>query len=101
MQEQTVKGNSFWLEGVELDLRELPFLDFAPTIDAGLGLLSFTTIQAAQEFVGIFARGSSAVGRTREGLDGVAAPQFAPVGIEEIAGPEDAAPGHVSPVTPH
>src|SRR5260370_23564693 len=99
MQEQAVKGNCFWLEGVELDLRELPFLDFAPTIDAGLGLLSFTAIQAAQEFVGIFARGSLAVGRTREGLDGVAAQQFAPVVIEEIAGSEDVAPGDVSAVS--
>src|SRR5260370_33614916 len=99
MQEQAVKGNCFWLEGVELDLRELPFLDLAPTIADGLGLLSFTGIQAAQEFVGIFARGSLAVGRTREGLDGVAAQQFAPVVIEEIAGSEDAAPGDVSAVS--
>src|SRR5260370_9914012 len=99
MQEQAVKGNCFWLEGVELDLRELPFLDFAPTIDAGLGLLSFTAIQAAQEFVGIFARGSLAVGRTREGLDGVAAQQFAQVVIEEITGGEDVAPGDVSAVS--
>src|SRR5260370_30892098 len=98
MKEQTVKGNCFWLEGVELDLRELPFLDFAPAIDAGLGLVSCTAIQAAQEFVGSFARGSLAVGRTREGLDSVAAQQFAPVVIEEIAGREDVAPGHVSTI---
>src|SRR5260370_6499456 len=98
MKEQTVKGNCFWLEGVELDLRELPFLDFAPAIDAGLGLVSCTAIQAAQEFVGSFARGSVAVGRTREGRDRVAAQQFAPVVIEEIAGREDVALGRVSTI---
>src|SRR6266849_10054541 len=98
MQEQAVQGDGFRLESVELDLGELTFLDFPPTIDAGLGLLSFTAIQAAQEFVGIFARGSLAVGRTRERLDRVAAQEFAPVVIEEIAGSEDVAPGHVSTI---
>ncbi len=44
MQEQAVKGDGFGLEGVELDLSELAFLDFAPPIDAGLGFLSFAAV---------------------------------------------------------
>ena len=98
MQKQAVQGDGFRLESVELDLGELTFLDFAPAVDAGLGFLSFTAVQAPQEFVGIFARSSLAVRGTGEGFDRVAAQEFAPVVIEEIAGSEDVAPGHVSTI---
>src|SRR5713226_666362 len=101
MQEQTVKSNGFGLKGVELDLGELAFLDFAPAIDARLGFLNFAAVQAAQELVGIVARSGLAVRGTGEGFDGVAAKKFAPVVIEEIAGSEDVAPGHVAAVSHH
>src|SRR5712691_1869044 len=98
MQQQTVKGNGFWLKGIELDLSELAFLDFTPTVNPGLGFLSFTAVQAAQELIGVVARSGLAVRRTSEGFDRVTAQQFAPVVIEEIAGSEDVAPGHVSTI---
>ena len=47
VQEQTVEGHVFGLEGVELDLGELAFVDFAPAIDAGLGFLGFAAVEAA------------------------------------------------------
>src|SRR3979490_3183882 len=78
MQEQTVKGPGFGLEGVELDLGELAFLDFAPAVNAGLGFLSLAPVQSAQELVGVVARGDLAVCGTGEGFDGVAAQQFSP-----------------------
>src|SRR5712692_230223 len=99
MQEQAVQGDGFRLEGVELDLGELAFLDFAPAIDAGLGFLSFTAIQAAQEFVGIFARGGLAVRGTREGFDRIAAQEFAPVVIEQVARRENVAPSDFAAVS--
>src|SRR6266851_8855503 len=99
MQEQAVQGNGFGLEGVELDLRELAFLDFAPAIDAGLGFLSFAAVQAAQEFISILARSSLAVRGTREAFDRIAAQEFAPVVIEEIAGSEDVAPSDFAAVS--
>src|SRR5467141_2130947 len=101
MQEQTVQRDGFGLEGVELDLGELAFLDFAPAIDARLGFLNFAAVQAAQELVGIVARSGLAVRGTGEGFDGVAAKKFAPVAIEEIAGSEDVAPGDVAAVGHH
>src|SRR6266481_3112758 len=93
VQQQAVKGNGLGLEGVELDLSELAFLDFAPAIDARLGLLSFAAVQAAQKFVGAVAGSGLTVRGTREGFDRVAAKKLAPVVIEEIAGGEDVAPG--------
>src|SRR5713226_7246541 len=101
MQEQPVQCDGFGLEGIELDLGELAFLDFAPTIDAGLGFLSFTAVQATQELVGVVARGGLAVRGTGEGFDGVAAQKFAPVVIEEIAGGEDVAPGDIAAIGHH
>ena len=44
MQEQAMKGHGFGLEGIELDLREMAFLDFAPAVDARLGLLSLAAV---------------------------------------------------------
>ena len=99
MQEQTVKGHGFGLEGVELDLGELAFLDFAPAVDTGLGFLSFASVQAAQEFVGVVAGSNLEVCGTREGFDGVTAQKFAPIVIEEIAGGENIAPGHFATVS--
>src|SRR5216684_6567480 len=99
MQKQAVQGDGFRLESVELDLGELTFLDFAPAVDAGLGFLSFTAVQAPQEFVGIFARSGLAVRGTGEGFDHVAAQEFAPVVIEEIAGSEDVAPSDFAAVS--
>src|SRR5258708_31951639 len=101
MQQQTVKGHGFGLEGVELDLRELAFFDFAPAVDAGLSFLSFSPVQSAQELVGIVARGDLAIRGTGEGFDGVAAQKFAPVVIEEIAGSEDVTPGDFPAVSHH
>ena len=93
MQEQTVEGHGFGLEGIKLDLGELAFLDFAPAVNAGFGFLSFAAVQTAQEVVGVVARGDLAVRGAGEGFDGVAAQKFVPVMIEEIAGGEDVAPG--------
>src|SRR5437588_4429438 len=101
MQEQTVKGHGFGLEGVELDLGELAFLDFAPAVNAGLGFLSFAAVQTAQEVVGVVARGDLAVRGAGEGFDGVAAQKFAPVVIEEITGREDVTPGDFAAVSYH
>jgi len=44
MQQQTVNGHGFGLEGVELDLGELAFLEFPPAINVGLGFLSFAAV---------------------------------------------------------
>ena len=55
MQEQTVQGHRFGLEGVQLDLGELAFPDFAPAVNARLGLLRFAAIQAAQKLDSIVA----------------------------------------------
>ena len=99
VQQQAVKGNGFGLEGVELDLSELAFLDFAPAVDARLGLLSFAAVQTAQEFVGVVAGSGLTVRGTREGFDRVAAKKLAPVVIEEIAGGEDVAPGDFAAVS--
>src|SRR5437016_10692978 len=101
MQEQTVKGHGFWLEGVELDLSERAFLDFAPAVDAGLGFLSFAAVQTAQEFAGIVAGSHLAVRGTDKGFNGVATQEFAPIVIEEIARGEDIAPGHFATVSHH
>src|SRR6266850_1970744 len=98
VQEETVERNVFGLEGVELDLGELSFGDFAPAIDAGFGFLGFTAVEAAEESVGVVARGDGAVGGTGQGFDGVAAQQFVPVVIEEIAGGKDVAPGDFAAV---
>src|SRR5258707_11662960 len=92
MQQQTVKGHGLWLEGVELDLGELAFLDFPPAVNAGLGFLSFAAIQSAQELAGVVARSSPTNRGTSESFDGVAAQKLAPVMIEEVAGGEDVAP---------
>src|SRR5260370_3489687 len=100
-QEQTVQRDGFGVEGVELDLGELAFLDFAPAIDARLGFLNFAAVQAAQELVGMGERSGVAVRGTGEGLDGVAAKKFAPVVMEEIAGSEDVAPGDDAAVGHH
>src|SRR5260370_2532496 len=92
MQEQAVERHRFGLQGIELDLGELAFLDFAPAVNAGLGFLSFAAIQSAQELAGVVARSSPTNRGTSESFDGVAAQQFAPVVFEEIAGREDVAP---------
>src|SRR6266853_1905358 len=101
MQKQAVESDGLGLKGIELDLGELAFLDFAPAIDTRLGFLGFAAVEAAQEFRGVFARSSLAVRRTGEGFDGVAAKKFAPVVIEEIAGREDVAPGNFAAVGHH
>ena len=101
MQEQAVKSHGLGLEGVELDLDELAFLDFAPTVNAGFGFLGFAAVEAAQEFGGVLTRSGLAVRGPGERLDGVAAEKFVPVVIEKIAGSEDVAPGDVSPVSNH
>ncbi len=93
-----MKGHWFGLEGVELNLGELAFLDFAPAIDTGLGFLSLAAVQSAQELVGVVARSSLGVGGTGEGLDRVAAQKFMPVVIEEIAGSENVAPSDFATV---
>src|SRR6266436_10036062 len=98
-EQQAVKGYGFGLEGVELDLGELAFLDFAPTVDAGLGFLGFAAVKAAKEFGGVFARSGLAVRGPREGFDSVAAKKLAPVMIEKIAGSEDVTPGDVATVS--
>src|SRR5260370_22266076 len=98
MQEQTVKGDGCGLEGVELDLCELAFLDFAPAVHAGLSFLRFAAVQPTQELAGVVGRGGLAIRRTGEGFDGVAAQKFAPVVIEEIAGSEDVAPSAIAAV---
>jgi hypothetical protein len=55
VEEQAVERHGFGLEGVELDLRELAFADFAPAVNAGFGLLSFAAVQAAEKLIGIVA----------------------------------------------
>jgi len=70
VQQQTVKGHGFGLEGVELDLGEVAFLDFAPAVNPGSVFLSFAAVQTAQELVGVVARGGLAVCGTGEGFDG-------------------------------
>src|SRR6266481_5989715 len=99
MQEQAVQSKGFGLEGVELDLSKFAFLDFAPTINAGLGFLSFAAVQAAQKLVGVVAGSGLAIRGTRKGFDGVTAQQLAPVVIEKIAGGEDVAPGDFAAVS--
>jgi hypothetical protein len=54
-----VKRDELGLETVELDLREMAFSDFSPTIDAGLGFLSLRAIERAKEFGGTVARATS------------------------------------------
>src|SRR5437773_12430173 len=93
MQEQTVKGHRFGLEGVQLDLGEWALLDFAPAVNARLGFLSFAAVQSPQELVGVVARRDLAVRGAGEGFNGVAAQKFAPVVTEEITGREDVTPG--------
>ncbi len=44
VEEKAVKGDGFGLEGVELDLGELAFLDFAPAVHAGLSFLGFAAV---------------------------------------------------------
>src|SRR5207245_7154287 len=100
MQEQAVKSDGLGLKGVELDLGELAFLDFAPPINARLGFQGFAAVEPAKEFSGVFARSGLAIRGPGEGFDGVAAKKFVPVVIEEIAGSEDVAPSDVAPVSP-
>lgn len=85
VQQQTVKGHEFRLEGVELNLREMAFLDFAPAVDTGLGFLSFAAVERAEKFIGVVARGDLAQSGPGQSLDRVAAQKFVPVVIEEIA----------------
>src|SRR5713101_2412614 len=99
MQKQAVKSDGLGLKGVDLNLGELAFLDFAPAVDAGLGFLGFAAVETAKEFGGVFARSSLAVRGPREGFDGVAAKKLAPVMIEKIAGSEDVTPGDVATVS--
>ena len=86
-----MEGHVFGLEGVELDLGEPAFVDFAPAIDARLGFLGFAAVEATEKSTGVVARSDGAVGGTGEGLDGVTAQEFVPIMIEEIAGGEDVA----------
>lgn len=65
--------DGFGLKSVELNLGELAFPDFAPAVHARLSFLGFAAVQPAEELAGVFARGGLAVGRTCEGLYGVAA----------------------------
>ena len=96
-----MKGHVFGLEGVELDLGERAFVDFAPAIDAGLGFLGFATVEAAEKSTGVVARSDRAVSGAGEGFDGVTAQEFVPIMIEEIAGGEDVAPGDFTAVGHH
>src|SRR6266404_7256515 len=97
-EQQAVQGDVLGLEGVELDLGEMAFVDLTPAIDPGLGFLGFAAVEAAEKRAGIVARSDGTVGGTGEGFDGVTAQQFVPVMIEEIAGGEDVAPGDFTAV---
>src|SRR5260370_38754545 len=98
MQEQAMKGHGFRLERIELDLGELAFRDFEPAVDTGLALLDFAAVQAAEKILGVVARRDFAQHGPGEGLDGVAAAEFAPIMIEEFAGGEYVAPGDFAAV---
>jgi len=98
MQCEAVEGHGFGLQRIELDLGELAFGDFQPAVDAGLALLDFAAVQAAEKIPGVIARGDFTQGRPGQGFDGVAAQELAPVVIEEVAGGEDVAPGDFAAV---
>lgn len=72
--------------------------DFAPAVDVGFAFDFFCAGEAAEEFAGVFAGGDFAESGAREGFDGVAAEEFGPVVLEEIAGGEDVAPGDFAAV---
>src|SRR5882672_10539937 len=96
-----MEGHLFGLEGVELDLGEPAFVDFAPAIDARLGFLGFAAVETAEKTIGVVTRSDGAIGGASEGLDGVTAQQLVPIMIEEIAGGEDVAPGDFTAVSHH
>src|SRR5258708_34568139 len=98
MQEQAMKGHGFGLPGIELDLRELASRHCEPAVDTGLALLDFAAVQAAEKILGVIARRDFAQHGPGEGLDGVAAEEFAPIMIEEFAGGEYVAPGDFAAV---
>src|SRR5258708_5609707 len=76
MQEQAVERDGFRLENIEFNLRELPFLDFAPAVHTGLDFLGFAAVQSVQELVGVVVRSSLAIAGTRQASDAVAPQEF-------------------------
>src|SRR5215472_7565106 len=77
----------------------MAFGDFAPAVDAGLGLRGFPAIQAAQKFTGIFSRSHRPYRGTSKGFDRVAAQKFVPVAVEEVARCKDVAPSNFAAVS--
>ena len=98
VEEEAVEGHELGLEGIEFDLCQLAFGDFAPAVDVGFALDLFAAVEVAQEFAGVIAGSDFAKCGAREGFDGVAAQKLGPVVLEKIAGGEDVAPGNFATV---
>src|SRR5437870_2892557 len=93
-----MKLHWLWLQGFELDFGKTALGDFAPAVDAGLGLRGLPAIQAAQKLTGIFPRSHRTHRGTSKGFDRVAAQKFVPVVIEQVAGGKDVAPSDFAAV---
>ena len=99
--QQAVQRDCLWLERVELDLGQTAVVDFAPTIDAGLGFFLDDSAQGNEELLRIVAIGDFTIVRPRERFDGVTAKKLCPIFIEKIFGSEDVAPGDFAAVCDH
>src|SRR5256885_17221234 len=90
--QQAVQRDCLGLERVELDLRQAAVVDFAPTIDAGLGFLLDDSAQGNEELLRIVAIGDFTIVRPRECFDGVAAKKLCPIFMKKSFRGEDVAP---------
>ena len=55
VEEEAVEGHELGLEGIEFDLCQLAFGDFAPAVDVGFALDLFAAVEVAQDFAGVIA----------------------------------------------
>src|SRR5947208_14829301 len=87
-----MKLHWLWLQGFELDFGKTALGDFAPAVDAGLGLRGLQAIQAAQKLNGISPRSHRTLRGTSKGFDRVASQKFVPEVIERHAEGNGVAP---------
>ena len=93
-----MEGHELGLQGIEFDLGQLAFGDFAPAVDVGFAFDLFAAVEVAQEFAGVIAGSDLAKRWASQGFDSVAAQKLGPVMLEKIVGGEDVTPGDFATV---
>src|SRR5215467_4998161 len=76
----------------------MTLVDLTPAIDAGFGFFLDAAAGIAEKFGSVVARGDLAIAGASESFDHIAAQQFIPIKMKEVAGGEDVAPGDFAAV---